>query len=87
MILSTQFVLTNYISKCYYGGKFHFSEKGNLRYAKFDGASPKLVSREMLNELYSNPDVLFARKFDMCESDVIYLVRCHFQTIAENDVL
>lgn len=41
----------------------------------------------MLNELYSNPDVLFARKFDMCESDVIDLVRCHFQTIAENDVL
>lgn len=70
-----------------WGGKFHFSEKGNLRYAKFDGASPKLVSREMLNELYSNPDVLFARKFDMCESDVIDLVRCHFQTIAENDVL
>lgn len=69
-------------------GKFHFSEKGNLRYAKFNGgASPELVSKEKLNELYSNPDVLFARKFDMCESDVIDLVRYHLQRRSENDAL
>lgn len=71
-----------------YRGKFHFSEKGNLRYAKFNGgASPELVSKEKLNELYSNPDVLFARKFDMCESDVIDLVRYHLQRRSENDAL
>lgn len=69
-------------------GKFHFSEKGNLRYAKFNGgASPELVSKKKLNELYSNPDVLFARKFDMCESDVIDLVRYHLQRRSENDAL
>lgn len=62
-----------------WGGKFRFSEKGNLRYAKFQGASPEFVPLEKLDELFTNPDILFARKFDMCQADVINAVIEHFK--------
>lgn len=55
------------------------SEKGNLRYAKFNGSSPELVPMEKLDALFSNPDVLFARKFDRCEADVIDFVKEHIR--------
>ena len=56
----------SYISKCYYGGgQFHFSEKGNLRYAKFIGPSPEIIHSDKVAELVANPNILFARKFDM----------------------
>lgn len=70
-----------------WGGKFQFSEKGNLRYAIFNGASPDLVPKEKLNELYSNPDILFARKFDMCESDVIDSVKYHLQNLDKKETI
>lgn len=37
------------------------------------------------DELYSNPDVLFARKFDMCESDVIDSVKYHLQNVDKKE--
>lgn len=80
-------MLTNYISKCYYGGKFHFTKKGKLRYDIFNGASLEFVPREKLNELYSNPDVLFARKFDICESDVIDSVKYHLQNVDKKETI
>lgn len=49
------------------GGQFHFSEKGNLRYAKFIGASPEIIHTDKVAELVANPNILFARKFDMEE--------------------
>lgn len=48
-----------------WGGQFHFSEKGNLRYAKFIGPSPEIIHSDKVAELVANPNILFARKFDM----------------------
>lgn len=53
------------------GGEFNLSTKGNLRYAKFQGSSPKLISEEQVPELVSNPDILFARKFDWGQQNAI----------------
>ena len=47
------------------GGQNEFSSKGNLRYAKFVGASPEIIHANMVAGLVDNPDILFARKFDM----------------------
>lgn len=47
------------------GGQNAFSPKGNLRYAKFVGASPEIIHADMVAKLVANPDILFARKFDM----------------------
>ena len=48
------------------GGKQNnFSSKGNLRYAKFVGASPEIILADRVADLVANPDILFARKFDM----------------------
>ena len=57
----------NYTSRCYFltGGQNDFSSKGNLRYAKFVGASPEIVHEDKVADLVANPDILFARKFDM----------------------
>ena len=60
-------------------GKFRFSKKGNLRYAKFNGSSPELVPMEKLEELFLNPDILYARKFDKCQLKVINAVISHFK--------
>ena len=60
-------------------GEYRLSDKGNLRYVKFQGASPELVPIEKLEELYSNPDILFARKFDLCKGDAINNVLEHFK--------
>lgn len=47
------------------GGQYYFSEKGNLRYAKFNGSSPELIPKEKVPQLINDPNILFARKFDM----------------------
>lgn len=47
------------------GGQNEFSSKGNLRYAKFVGASPEIIHADMVAKLVANPDILFVRKFDM----------------------
>ena len=47
------------------GGQNDFSSKGNLRYAKFVGASPEIILADRVADLVANPDILFARKFDM----------------------
>jgi hypothetical protein len=47
------------------GGQFNFSEKGNLRFAKFIGASPEIIHTDKVAELVADPNILFARKFDM----------------------
>ena len=47
------------------GGQNNFSSKGNLRYAKFVGASPEIILADRVADLVANPDILFARKFDM----------------------
>lgn len=60
------------------GGQFTLSEKGNLRYVKFNGSSPELVPKEKLEGLFSNPNILFARKFDTIQGDVIKTVSKHF---------
>lgn len=52
-----------------------------MRYAKFNGSSPELVPKEKLDALFSNPDVLFARKFDMCQPKVINAVITHFKVM------
>lgn len=46
-------------------GGYDFSSKGNLRYAKFVGASPEVISIDKIHNLVANPDILFARKFDL----------------------
>lgn len=46
-------------------GQNDFSSKGNLRYAKFVGASPEIIHADKVANLVANPDILFARKFDM----------------------
>lgn len=43
------------------------SSKGNLRYAKFIGESPEIIHTDKVAELVANPNILFARKFDMEE--------------------
>lgn len=59
----------NYTSRCYFltggGGQNDFSSKGDLRYAKFVGASPEIIHADKVANLVANPDILFARKFDM----------------------
>lgn len=47
------------------GGQNDFSSKGDLRYAKFVGASPEIIHADMVAKLVASPDILFARKFDM----------------------
>jgi len=47
------------------GGQNNFSSKGNLRYAKFVGASPEIILADRVADLVANPDILFARKFDI----------------------
>ena len=47
------------------GGHNIFSSKGNLRYAKFAGSSPEIIHADKIEFLVKNPDILFARKFDM----------------------
>ena len=65
---SILFVPMNYISIWYYlGGQTKFSLKGNLRYAKFVGASPEIIHTDKVADLVANPNILFARKFDMEE--------------------
>ena len=51
--------------------EFEFSIKGNLRYAKFQGSSPELITKEKVTQLVSNPNILFARKFDWAHQDSI----------------
>ena len=46
-------------------GQNDFSSKGNLRYAKFVSASPETIHTDKLAKLVANPDILFARKFDI----------------------
>ena len=57
----------NYTSRWYFltGGHNIFSSKGNLRYAKFVGASPEIILADRVADLVANPDILFARKFDI----------------------
>lgn len=57
----------NYTSRWYFltGGQDNFSFKGNLRYAKFTGSSPETIHADKVDFLIENPDILFARKFDM----------------------
>lgn len=63
------------------GWQIPLLEKGNLRYAKFNGSSPELVPMEKLEELFLNPDILYARKFDICQPKVIDAVIAHYKVM------
>lgn len=52
-----------------------------MRYAKFNGSSPEIVPMEKLEELFLNPDILYARKFDICQPKVIDAVIAHYKVM------